>query len=210
MDLKHQWIGKIESSEQFLKRNRKVSQFNLELGLIIIITAIVILFVYPGRAVITGSNVGLMIYFVFLMIGVVPMILGLTFLVRRSYFVGMHIFVDEEDINYWLKNGTLRKNIEKALSTVGIDFTKRKRHYPSIYYELPEGLSIGVGGPIDQGRIKGKPISLIMIQITNIKTENMELARKVQNLLDGLDIQDKYFPKEDKEQAASIDTDGGI
>ena len=200
MELKHQWIGKVESSEQFLKRNRKISIFNLILGLIIVITAIFIIFVYPGWPIVTSSFWTKGYFFGFVAIGAIFLILGLILLVHRSYFVGLHFFVDDNDIQYLLKNGVLRTDIEKILSDAGIKFFKRKKLYSIIYYELPEGLSIGVGGPIEQGIMVGKPISLIMIHIQNISSENMELAKRIQKLLDNLNIQDNYMVGEKKKK----------
>jgi hypothetical protein len=77
MALKHLWIGKIQSSEQFLKRNRNIGAFNSILGFLIFIVSLIIIILNPGGLTTIRSSSDLILFSAFPAFGLILLLLGL-------------------------------------------------------------------------------------------------------------------------------------
>jgi hypothetical protein len=98
-----------------------------------------------------------------------------------GYYVGWNWPVDKIWSKYWLEDGYLEKNIGAALGRDMIPFVKTARWSYFIYFELPEGVGIGISRMYN-----GRRSDIIMVHVEGVNHLNVDIARDVHDVLDSL------------------------
>lgn len=98
-----------------------------------------------------------------------------------GYYVGWNWPVDKVWSSYWLEDGYLEKAIGNALARDLIPFFKSARWSYFIYFELPEGVGIGVSRSYN-----GRRSDIIMVHVEGVNDRNVDIARDVHGVLASL------------------------
>ena len=108
---------------------------------------------------------------------------GLWAMVQETYVIGRYVTTDKVWYQFLIDEGQLEDVIDKVLLSNRVPFIKMSRWTYSSFYELPQGLYIGVG------RItKGTGRRMLMIHIEGIRGRNIAMARSLQSLIGSIEI----------------------
>ncbi len=111
---------------------------------------------------------------------------GLWALRQPGYYIGWNWPLDKVWSRYWIDEGNLEKRFDGTLTRMFIPFMKVARWSYTLYYELPDGVAIGVSRLYG-----GRASDIIMVHIAGLNEGNVDIAKEVQTALKEVDI---YIP----------------
>ena len=181
--MENNWVGKIENDDEWLKHFQSVGKHLMGSLIIPIIVFLIFSFIIGFEFVL------LIIMIMFLLI---LFLIGLLTYIRKSYGIGLHIFINKQQKKYWLDQGNLKRKIIDLLKKNNITFTVKDKFYLKIFIELPNNLRIWVNIIKSKSKKLFKSEFLLMIQLGGINLDNSKKAKEIQKILDTIRIKSIY------------------
>ncbi len=102
---------------------------------------------------------------------------------QPGYYIGWNWPLDKVWSRYWIDEGNLEKRFDGTLASMFIPIVKMARWSYTLYYELPDGVAIGMSRLYG-----GRAYDIIMVHIEGVNEGNVDIAKEVHTALTEVDI----------------------
>ncbi|NOQ54609.1 MAG: hypothetical protein GQ558_08405 [Thermoplasmata archaeon] len=168
------WVGQVDDPEEGVRQLRTV-------GLTIYLLALI-----PVGLCFLMTIIGGILWPLILAWSVLTsflIIVGLWAMGQETYDIGRYVTTDKIWSRFLIDEGQLEDVIDKVLLANRVPFIKMSRWTYSSYYEVPQGLYIGVSRTT-----KGTDRRILMIHIEGIDGRNIAMARSLRSMLGSIEI----------------------
>ncbi len=172
--LEHRWIGSIVSDGSVIEERRLSGRKLIVVGLFAFAVLFPVLYLAAGP--------GMLTYVLPTMSGLTFILMGLPLARAKAYHVNFSEFMEKADHRKWVTSGLLDEAIQETFARADMPLRKVPNWPYFLFYRLDEGLHVSVGSS------KGKRQYIVTVEIGGITPGNHRWARRVQGVLDRVDV----------------------